>query len=235
MFVNALIVNWVPLREGPTSSLLFHWYSLVTNLQTALKSFGKPWVAIKGAFFLTGNFLRIEAYQEMVRGLAAEGHYVGAHSNNHLLYCDWTNRDSLLVSKEEFVEDLAGNYQELERLGVAKDKAFYYLPPYEWYNATISDWTSEWGLQLINYSPGTISHADYTTPEMSNYRSSETIFQSILTYESAQPNGLNGFVLLSHIGVDPARTDKFYHRLDELIVELQSRSYRFKRIDELLK
>ena len=45
------------------------------------------------------------------------------------------------------------------------------------------------------------------------YRSSEEIYQSVLQYELKDANGLNGFMLLVHIGTDPRRTDKFYNRL----------------------
>jgi hypothetical protein len=38
-------------------------------------------------------------------------------------------------------------------------------------------------IQLINYTPGTLSHADYTTSKDKNYRSSETIYKSIIDYE----------------------------------------------------
>ena len=46
------------------------------------------------------------------------------------------------------------------------------------------------------------------------YRSSDEIFDSIMNYEAKNPNGLNGFILLMHIGTDPRRTDKFYNRLE---------------------
>jgi hypothetical protein len=93
------------------------------------------------------------------------------------LYCDWNKRDSLLVDKAEFLNDLFGS---LERLGHISDNAgdpsslsksqYYFLPPYEWYNDTISAWCKEFNKQLINYTPGTVSHADYTTLKDKNYR-----------------------------------------------------------------
>lgn len=46
---------------------------------------------------------------------------------------------------------------------------------------------------------------------------------------------LNGFLLLVHFGVDPRRTDKFYDRLDDLIVELQRRGYEFVPITEQIR
>jgi endoglucanase len=94
----------------------------------------------------------------------------------------------------------------------------YFMPPYEWYNDSISLWTREAGFQLINFTPGTRSNADYTTPDMSNYLSGEEIFQSIVNLrENEIPTGLNGFILLIHIGTAPERTDKLYTTLEELM------------------
>ena len=56
------------------------------------------------------------------------------------------------------------------------------------------------GIQLINYSPGTKSTADYTLPDMKNYRSSEEIYQSILDKEKKDVNGLNGFHFIDTFG-----------------------------------
>jgi peptidoglycan/xylan/chitin deacetylase (PgdA/CDA1 family) len=191
---------------------------------------------IKASFFLTGNFYREPNFKPLIAGLLADGHYLGAHSDAHLLYCAWENRDSLLVTQEQFTEDLAANYREMEKFGIAKTSAHYFLPPYEWYNATISAWTQAWGLQLVNYTPGTRSPADYTYPEMqARYVPSARIYQSILSYETSHAEGLNGFILLSHIGTDPRRTDKFYFRLEKLLLTLRDRGYRFIRIDELLE
>ncbi len=139
---------------------------------------------------------------------------MGAHSDKHLLYCDWTKRDSLLVSKTEFMEDLRRNFEALATLGIPKNEARMFIPPYEWYNDSIVVWSGQAGLTLFNYTPGTLSHADYTTPKMKNYRSSKAIYRSIL--EREEKDGLNGFYLLMHIGAGKARRDKFYKRLEEL-------------------
>jgi peptidoglycan/xylan/chitin deacetylase (PgdA/CDA1 family) len=169
----------------------------------------------------------------MIKRLKRDGHYLGAHSDQHLLYCDWTKRDSLLVTKQQFARDLEANYAEMKKFGVSKSDARFFLPPYEWYNDTISAWTRELGLQLINFSPGTKSTADYTTPQMKNYRSGEEIYRSIIEYEESRK--LHGFILLVHIGTDPARTDKFYHRLPELLKFLQAKGYQFQTVNQLLK
>ncbi|HYG37410.1 MAG TPA: polysaccharide deacetylase family protein [Cytophagales bacterium] len=191
---------------------------------------------VSAAFFLTGNFYTNPAFKSLITQLKNDGHYMGAHSDKHLLYADWEKVDSLLVSKKEFKQDLENNYKRMAAFGIKKSDALYFLPPYEWYNSTITKWTSEAGLQLINFSPGTRSTADYTYPEMvKRYRSSEEIYNSIIEYEAKDPNGLNGFILLIHIGTDPRRKDKFYFRLDKLIKEIKSGDYDFVRLDKLLR
>lgn len=187
---------------------------------------------VPASFFLTGNFYSNPSVKELVRGLVQDGHYLGAHSDKHLLYADWTKRDSLLVSEAEFKKDLRKNYSRMKRSGIRKENAEYFLPPYEWYNKQIAQWTSEMDLHLVNFTPGTLSTADYTYPEMgTRYKSSEVVYRSIMDYE--ENSGLNGFILLVHIGTDPRRTDKFYSRLGELLTELQGKGYGFRRIDEI--
>lgn len=189
---------------------------------------------IHGSFFFTGRFYRNPRFAAKIRRLKRDGHYLGAHSDAHLLYCDWSDRDKLLISREEFERDLNRNYATMRAFGIRKTEARYFLPPFEWYNQTISDWTAALHLQLINFSPGTRSSADYTTPEMQSYIDSKAILESIKRYEAKAPGGLNGFILLSHIGVAPSRTDKFYDYLNELIVWLKSKNYKLVSIDELL-
>ena len=189
---------------------------------------------IKGSFFFTGKFYRNPDFKSIIDTLRNKGHYLGAHSDQHLLYCTWENRDSLLVTQEEFTDDLLKNYHAMLAFGIAREDAPFFLPPYEWYNDSISSWSRAMGLELINLTYGTLTHADYTVPGTKEYRSSSDIFQSILDCETAGSDGLNGFILLTHIGTDPERTDKFYLYLENLVEELKSRGYKFKRIDELL-
>lgn len=185
---------------------------------------------VKGAFFLTGDFCR--QYPEIVKTLAAEGHFVGPHSDKHLLYADWGKRDSTLISEATFIKDVEDNYQAIRSAGVKAEKPCYFLPSYEWYNEEISAWCGNLDIKLINFTPGTYSNADYTTPDMKSYLSSDEIYNRILSYEKR--NNLNGFLLLTHIGSDPRRTDKFYDYLDKLIRDLKGKGYAFVSLDQLL-
>jgi len=122
----------------------------------------------------------------------------------------------------------------MNRLGIVWKDAPYFLPPYEWYNDSISQWSKGLGLQLINFTSGTRSHADYTDPTMPNYISSGDILKSIQEYEEKSPYGLNGFLLLMHIGAGDKRQDKFYKMLPNLLQWLEDNGYAVVPLKDLL-
>ncbi|MCO6496300.1 MAG: polysaccharide deacetylase family protein [Chitinophagaceae bacterium] len=200
-------------------------------IDSTLKAMGA-----KGSFFFTGNFFKNKEYRKTTKSLLKNGNYVSTHSYGHLLYCDWGKRDSLLVTKKEFETDLKKAFSQLKKyFRISREEVRYFLPPYEWYNDTIAAWAAGMGLQIINFTPGSSSNGDYTTPDMGKrYLSSDTIFNRILRFEANNKNGTNGSILLTHAGAGPLRTDKFFYRLPELISILQKKGYELVRIDELL-
>ncbi len=185
---------------------------------------------VKASFFLTGNCLRNKANAKIIQRIVDEGHYLGPHSDAHLLYNDWVVRDSLLVSKALFTTDLQHNMAALKPYGVDLSTVTWFLPPYEWYNKQIVNWSENLGLRLISFTPGIGTNADYTTPEMKNYRSSQTILNGLWKYEETHPYGLNGALILIHPGVHPHRTDKLYLHLGEIIDEMRERGYEPERV-----
>lgn len=190
---------------------------------------------VPASFFFTGTFYRNQAFRPLIQRLKKDGHYLGAHSDAHLLYCDWSRRDSLLVTQQAFTTDLLNNYAAMQAFGIEKKDALFFLPPYEWYNDSIAKWVNQMGIHLINFTPGARSNADYTVPGEKNYVSSKTIFDAIIKYEATDRNGLNGFLLLMHIGAHPHRTDKFYHQFPRLVRLLKQKGYDFVKVDDLLR
>ena len=189
-------------------------------------------LGIKGSFFFTGEFF--EKFPDTVKRIISEGHYVGSHSYGHLLYAPWENRDSLLVTKEEFRSDILKSYSLLKEFGITPDKARFFMPPYEYYNSVISSWAKEMGLQIVNYTSGTYTNGDYTTPDMKSYYSSDFIMGKIMEYETSHEEGLNGNIMLIHLGTEDKRTDKFYRRLPQLINTLREKGYEFTGLEEAI-
>lgn len=217
-------------RDNKQLSLVFTGHEFADGAETIIHTLKKH--DVKGTFFLTGDFYR--KYPEISRQLQEYGHYMAPHSDKHLLYADWTKRDSTLITRIQFEKDLRDNYLVMDSIGLSIESPRYFMPPYEWYNSEISEWAKNMGVVIVNFTPGTTSNADYTTPDMNNYLSSETIYKNILRFEEKDEDGLNGFILLIHIGTDPGRTDKLYDRMDDLVTELKNRGYSFVRLDELL-
>ncbi|MDR0825230.1 MAG: glycoside hydrolase family 9 protein, partial [Prevotella sp.] len=206
--------------------LIFSADSAFEGMRVILKTLDKN-KAI-ASFFLTGNCLRMNEHKDIIRQIINKGHYVGGHSDKHLLYAPWGNRNELLVSRDSLIDDFKQNMNELKKFGVNVDELGYYLPPYEWYNKASVRTVEALGQSTINYTPGTSTAADYTTPDMKNYRSSQELIDLLYNYETK--NGLDGCIILIHPGTDQSRTDKLYNRLDEIIKALKKKGYRFERL-----
>ena len=188
----------------------------------------------KGSFFLTGDFLANSNHAALVQRILNERHYLGPHSDRHLLYCAWEDRRTL-VSEADFAADLLANAAKIPaHEGEGQRFNRYFLPAFEHYNREIFDWTRKLRWSLINFTPGTRSNADYTGEADKNFISSQAIFDSIVNKEREDPNGLNGFILLLHVGSGPGRADKFHSRFGELLDYLAAKGYEFVRVDEML-
>ncbi|MBS1643066.1 MAG: glycoside hydrolase family 9 protein [Bacteroidetes bacterium] len=202
------------------------------GLSTIIKTLEKQ--NIKASFFFTGNFYRNTKFQAYIKELNKQQHYVGPHSDKHLLYCDWNKRDSLLINFTQFSNDYNNSLLAMEAVGIDARKVNYFIPPYEWWNDSVAIWCSWKNIKLFSFTSGTRCNADYTWPQLGKaYASNNVIMQSIKN-ATVKPNGLNGNILLLHAGTDPRREEKFYNELDALITFLKQQGYSFKKINELL-
>ena len=225
VYVNDGIERTNPEKKQLT--LVFTAHDKADGAETIIRILEKH--GIQGAFFFTGRFY--ELYPDIIKTLLDKGHYVGGHSYGHLLYMPWENPDSLLVTREEFEADMMKSYDLMRKAGIEYKDAPLYIPPYEYYNKEISAWAKSMGIQVVNYTPGTASNADYTTPDMKNYRSSKSIYDQIMTVEKKE--GLNGHLMLIHFGTHDDRTDKFYNGyMEKMIKTLKRKGYTFAPLRE---
>lgn len=216
----------------PSVSLVFTGDEYGEGLPTIQQILSKE--KVKAGFFFTGRFYTNKSFSKAIKGLVKEQHYLGAHSNNHLLYNDWTNRNKLLVSYDSFSTDIDKNFEAMENLGINTQKRKLFIPPFEWWNDSVASWCNWKGLDLFSFTPGTYTNADYTWPEMgSSYKSNSALMNQLKTLADI-PGKLNGNILLIHVGTDPRRKEKLYDELPAIIRLLRSKGYAIKRIDELI-
>ena len=91
--------------------------------------------------------------------------------------------------------------------------------------------TESLGYKVLNYTPGTATPADYTTPSMPNYKSSDQLIRKLYALEAKK--GLNGAIILIHPGVSEERTDRLYDQLGSIISDLKKKGYSFKSLKEI--
>ena len=201
--------------------LVFTADSLATGAQTIIKTLKEN--NVKGAFFFTGHFF--STFPDIAKRLVDDGHYVSCHGYKHQVLCPWDNRDSSLVTHDEFIADLKQAYATMAPYGITPENSPYFIPPYEWYNARHASWARELGLQVINYTPGTQSNNDYTWVGLNYYRDNKWLWNSIMNWE--KQHSLNGHFLMIHLGKDNRRPKGFYDELPKLIKTLKKLGYNF--------
>jgi len=100
---------------------------------------------VKGSFFFTGRFYRNKSFLAGIKKLYQQKNILGSHSDMHLLYCDWTKRDSSFVTKDSLLKDLSDSKKAIRQAGIKEeDIASYFIPPYEWWNDETAKWINEY-------------------------------------------------------------------------------------------
>jgi len=184
---------------------------------------------IKASFFLTGNCLRDPQWKELVQEIIGRGHYVGPHGDKHLLYAPWGGDiEKSLVTPDSLQKDITDNLAELSGAGIDLSRIRWFMPSYEHFNTETVRVAATVGMEVIHPTPGILTRADYTTPDMDSYRSSRELIDQLYDMEKRQ--GLNGAIILIHPGVEASRTDKLYDHLDQIIKRLKRRGYIFDRM-----
>ena len=190
---------------------------------------------VKATFYFTGDFYRTPKFKPLIESIIKDGHNVGPHGDKHLLYASWEVPPKLLVDKKTFSDDLLANIKTIEDYGVPRKNITVWNPAYQHYTEEIAEWCKELGVQLVNYTPGARTMADYMEDDDPRFLTAREMADSLYNYEKQDPNGLNGFIMHMHIGAGPKRTkDHFFDLLPEIIETLQSKGYEFVRVDELI-
>lgn len=213
--------------DCPVIYLVFSADSMFEGAPVALKALDSR--GILGNFFFTGNFLERPENAPVIRRIIRGGHYVGGHSHRHLLLADWDDDRTPLVGADSMIADADSNFRALAAFGVDRDSCRWFLPPFEWIAAEqVGPLTDSLGLTVINPTPGIQIFRDYTTPDMADYHSSQTIIDQLFDFERRR--GLNGVFLIFHLGTQDLRTDKLYDHMPMILDSLTSLGYTFDRL-----
>lgn len=190
---------------------------------------------LKCTLFLTGKF--IERYPEIVQGIVANGHEVANHTYSHphlTFYIE--NRQHQLrpeITREFIQKQLQKTDSVFYALTGSRLKP-YWRAPFGEYNEQILIWAAEIGYLHVHWTGNFDTH-DWVTDETSElYHTPQEIFEQVLNLEKQDTRGLNGVIILMHLG-SQRQENHIFEILPKLIQEVRDRGYTFCTITELLQ
>jgi polysaccharide deacetylase family sporulation protein PdaB len=159
---------------------------------------------VKATFFMTGGW--IEKYPDDVKAIAAAGHDLGNHSENH--------KQMSTLSAEQCKEEIMKPHEKVKEL-TGKDMILF-RPPYGDYNDTLIKTAKECGYYPIQWDVDSLDWKDYDAA---------TIIRRVT--ESKHLG--NGSIILCHNGGKHTA-----EALDELLTTLKQKGYQLVPISELI-
>jgi peptidoglycan/xylan/chitin deacetylase (PgdA/CDA1 family) len=190
--------------------------------------------------FLTGSY--IQKFPEMTRRMAQEGHEVGNHTWNHphlTTYAADKSNASLPNVTREFLHDQLLRTANLFAEVTGVKMAPFWRAPYGEHNTEIRQWAAELGYRHVGWTKGrswqeSLDTMDWVADTTSNaYHPSEEILAHLLNLADEETPGLNGGIILTHLGSHRQDGDHFYTVLPRLISGLREKNYALVKISEL--
>jgi peptidoglycan/xylan/chitin deacetylase (PgdA/CDA1 family) len=190
--------------------------------------------------FLTGDF--IKKFPEITTRIVQEGHEVGNHTWNHphltSYAADKQNTTLPNVTREFLHDQLLRSAQLFEEVTGAKMAPFW-RAPYGEHNAEIRQWAAELGYRHVGWTRGrswqeSMDTMDWVADTTSKaYHTSEEILSHLMKMADEETNGINGGIILTHLGSHRRDGDHFYTVLPRLISGLREKNYALVKISEL--
>jgi len=159
---------------------------------------------IKVTFFMTGTW--IEKYPDSVKAIAAAGHELGNHSENH--------KQMSKLSKQQCVDELMKPHNKVKELTGIDMTVF--RPPFGDYNNTLIEAATECNYHTIQWDVDSLDWKDYGC-------------KSIIKEVCCNNHLGNGSIILCHNGAK-----YILDALDTIITTLKDKGYQFEKMSDLI-
>lgn len=190
--------------------------------------------------FLTGGF--VEKFPDITRRLVQEGHEVGNHTWNHPHLTSFANNkhnETLPNVTREFLQDQLNRTAQLFEEVTGTKMAPFWRAPYGEHNAEIRQWAAELGYRHVGWTRGrswqeSMDTMDWVADTTSGaYHTAEEILAHLMAMAENEANGVNGGIILTHLGSHRQEGDHFYTVLPRLITGLREKNYALVKVSEL--
>jgi peptidoglycan/xylan/chitin deacetylase (PgdA/CDA1 family) len=197
---------------------------------------------VKSTVFLTGAF--IKRYPQTVMRIADEGHELGNHTMNHPRLTTYAETKTQTTRPEISRASVANELAASERLLFERAEGLRFAPlwraPFGEYNQEICEWALSAGYIHVGWRQGgswrvNLDSNDWVANVNSSaYKSPQEVFDKIVAI-AKKPGGLNGGIILMHLGTDRAQRSQQVHTiLGKLIDTLRSMGYKPVTVSTLL-
>ncbi len=159
---------------------------------------------VKVTFFMTGGW--VETYPDDVKAIAAAGHDLGNHSENH--------KHMSQLSKEECKDEILKTHNKVKEL-TGIDMSLF-RPPYGDYNNTLIDAAGELGYHCIQWDVDSLDWKDYGV---------DSVVDMVVNNKHLG----NGSIILCHNGAKYTKD-----ALEAMIEGLQDKGYKIVPISQLI-
>ena len=159
---------------------------------------------VKATFFMTGGW--VESYPEDVKAIAAAGHTLGNHSENH--------KNMSELTAEQCKEELMSVHNKVKELTGIDMKVF--RPPYGDYDDVVIQSVYDCGYYPIQWSVDSLDWKNYGV---------QNIVDTILNHKALD----NGAIILMHNGAKYTAS-----ALQSVIDGLKAKGYSFVSIEDLI-
>lgn len=159
---------------------------------------------VKVTFFMTGGW--IEKFPDDVKAIAAAGHDLANHSENH--------KHMSQLSKEQCIEELMKPHNKVKEL-TGKEMTLF-RPPYGDYNNTLIRAARETGYHTIQWDVDSLDWKDYGV---------DSIVNTVVNHKHLG----NGSIILMHNGAKFTKD-----ALESVILGLKEKGYQIVPISEII-
>ncbi|MFP4417912.1 MAG: polysaccharide deacetylase family protein [Chitinivibrionales bacterium] len=198
---------------------------------------------VRATMFLTGHFIR--RYPRTVKDILAAGHEVGNHTWSHPHLTTWAQnrRHHTLpeISREMIGSQLLRANDQFRSI-TGQDLAPIWRAPFGEKNKQICSWALSYGYVHIAWKQGRTWRENYDSndwvpdEDTPGYRTPEEVLEKYLHLARQEQNGMNGGILLFHLGTARKDPDQQVHLiLGSLIDSFHSMGYQIVPVTVLLQ
>ncbi len=189
---------------------------------------------VRCTLFLTGKFM--EQHPDLVKQMLRDGHEIGNHTYSHphlTTYADNRRQETRPEVTFRFLKRQLTRTDSIFHLITGEHLKPYWRAPYGEFNPQILTWAAQIGYLHIHWTRGFDTYDWVTDASSRLYRTPQQIFSNIMNQEKQRRTGLNGIIVLMHLG-SHRNNNHIFEILPELIRAVRKKGYSIGTISELL-